>query len=137
MKKVLFIAITALMVGGFVSCNKDLELNGTTWEGTSQEYYIREVQSVEGDSIVISYDSMLYEQTVTLAFTSESNGMFTVESNEGESYVGKYQFSYAIQGKGGIINYLDEYNNALSITFAVNDDEMRMSSFDLILKKQK
>lgn len=134
LRNILLFAFAALLATGLASCNKELELKGTTWEGTTQHYFVEEDNMYKGDTLGS------YSETIKLEFTSESTGIFTDNYIEqDQSYVDKYDFSYTTQGKGGSISVIDENGEALNLMFSVKDDEMQLSYFEEIftLKKQK
>lgn len=128
MKKALFTAFVALMTVFCVSCNKEKELAGTTWQ---YHQSITEEMEIEGMVIPLTEDL-----TVSLKFTDGTNGTMDVDMvmtvmGQNQSINDSEPFTYTFDGTNGVLTATDgttedftynEEDNTITINEMVEDE---------------
>lgn len=115
MKKSIVLAFTAILaVFSLASCNKTVDLTGTSWEG-----------NLKKDTVMIDGTPAEFSMTMTLDFITDATGrlqvgdMMTIDGSPYMNHSSDETFSYTFDGEssGSIFNLSLEEDAQFSIPF--------------------
>lgn len=122
MKKRMFVAFMACIAVMFASCNKEKELNGTSWKT-----HTTVSQNVIEDGVSAHVDATM---DATIKFTSATTGVFSmttsgVVTSMGmqfplEETVGPENFTYTFNGNKGRLTFIERDGETETVPFTYN-----------------
>ena len=125
MKKTLFVALLACFTMMFASCNKEKELNGTSWKTHT---VVNQDMNMEGITATLN-------MTIdgTLKFTDATNGSMTLTTSGSMTAMGMTfpmdesteteSFTYTFDGESGVLTTTVEYGTTETMPFTYDKKE--------------